>query len=641
MANKSIVKLKPMKPVKPVFLFDAWPLSKKYGIPFSAFQYYEDLVVRVFLFPLLKKKIRSEKGKLKFFYWSPVYERMRTEGISLSSLHPYNNSYIEFIWNWTENFVRRWSTSLFKDLSFDGIKGNLVAKILERRLIEQILVQVFYAVGLIRFCQIHEPDEVILAGFGSTIEFTLDATARSLGLKVTYLIPRCIEKLLVIPIKILLALQNLYDKVSRITQRSEFRNADSIASQSSARNLMFFAFHPTHLSSILPLAKRFGMEGFTASVVVSKYIKHALRNFSTANARLFIFEDYVSGYQREDNLSKLHYAEKRVRKELSQSEYAVCMHSRLGLLMHSILYKWTVRNLTSTISKVLAARRIVKELNPNLVVHVGDGRIRERALILEAHRVGSKTIAIQAGLLGAFFRYEGLPDVIAVFGEAFRRFLIEQGLPSDSVKVTGNPSISLVAKDKFRLERSTKSKRKKIVLYTSQFAWEGIGISRVEKYLLCKEILKISQNQDYFVIVKLHPNDDGMIERTITRNGSPRVIVVKGPGLDKLLTLSDVVVTISSTTALEGLLREKPVVIVNTTGHKAFVNRFAEEDMAVLVDHIGSVAPSIKTILEDKQTLMQLKGNIKKRICNYVCCERDEAINNIINLIKNLSKSSR
>ena len=173
----------------------------------------------------------------------------------------------------------------------------------------------------------------------------------------------------------------------------------------------------------------------------------------------------------------------------------------------------------------------------------------------------------------------GESSKIALFGDSTKNLLISEGVPSEKLVVTGSSKFDdlLHFKDP-RKGRMLRVKygipvEKKVVLVLTSWFVEARLWTVEERRFFVTEIVKASINLgDVQLIFKLHAPHENMEDYhkiLMDYPGSP--LIFNFESLHELISIADIVVSVSSTAALEAMAIDKPVLIVNMDhGSKIF-----------------------------------------------------------------------
>jgi len=232
------------------------------------------------------------------------------------------------------------------------------------------------------------------------------------------------------------------------------------------------------------------------------------------------------------------------------------------------------------------AHRALEVLRPKCVYVVDEYDMWGRALVTTAKRMGIRTIAIQHGAIDA--NHEGyfhlpteisadgrdtfphcpLADITAVYGERWKRILLEHGhYPVGSVEVTGSLPLE------FALQNlpSRELARRTLGLAASDFVVAYFGtpenIHPADRSHL-DAVLWVCGCLHLKLVLKPHPIDQRGYTRysKAVRRANVHAVVVDEGNPWAILAASDVVVSHNSTVALDALALGRPHINLNLSG---------------------------------------------------------------------------
>lgn len=224
-----------------------------------------------------------------------------------------------------------------------------------------------------------------------------------------------------------------------------------------------------------------------------------------------------------------------------------------------------------------AAREMLEEERPKAVVMTYETGTYARATIVAAQEFGIPTVGIQHGLITldsveymhkrtALAPSEDgcpIPTKTAVIGTSSEQLLTKMGsYPPENVVVTGY------------------TKHDDLTHLTREFPLRMVGLDPSQKTIMVasgafhlkygwateydKELLEQLLGVNAQLIVRLHPMEDGIMQRQVVGNRAG-MIIVKGERND-LLWASDIFVTVNSALALDALVLGKPVFMLDPAG---------------------------------------------------------------------------
>lgn len=297
------------------------------------------------------------------------------------------------------------------------------------------------------------------------------------------------------------------------------------------------------------------------------------------------------------------------------------------------------------------ATQMIKKEEPDLILLANEYSWRERSLVIAAKLLNIPVIAIQHGVIHEFHRgymYRKkeitlgcpLPDITAVYGSYYYDLLTGiSSYPKDRVIITGQPRYDHLfeAEQKYsRNEVIGKYKinpNSKIILWTTQC--HGLtmkeNVANFETVFNCMENIK----ENITLIIKQHPGETNkytkMIYRILKKYKINVVITAKDADTYELIYACDVLMTKSSTTALEAILLDKPVIVLNLSGEQD-VNNFVQEGVAKGVYNQKSLEPTIVNLLSNDD----LKIYRQKFISQYLFKNDGMATSRVIQAINRI-----
>jgi len=299
---------------------------------------------------------------------------------------------------------------------------------------------------------------------------------------------------------------------------------------------------------------------------------------------------------------------------------------------------------------------VVKEERPKLILIVDEYGLYGKAAVLAGKINKIQTIAIQHGIIGPYHfgyyhakgeiaegnvikqRYCPIPNKTVVSGRYYKKILIRTGsYPPSSVVIAGQPKYDVLAfSDKIYKKENIYGRlkidpNKKLIFFASQ------PDSPQAKELLFRSVFEaIKKIPNVQMIIKLHPNEyDKSLHEKIAKEVGIDVVITKDINLFELLYACDLMMTSSSTVAIEAMILNKPVVTVNLTGMPDAMP-FAKSGAAIGVYRAEDIYSVIVKALNDEQTRKSLESNRRKFVYDTAFKIDGQASRRIINLIKEM-----
>jgi hypothetical protein len=267
---------------------------------------------------------------------------------------------------------------------------------------------------------------------------------------------------------------------------------------------------------------------------------------------------------------------------------------------------WAVR----AYEEIAAALRATR---PGVVCLYAESSGLGRAALAACRAAGVPTLGIQHGILypGYYSYMHGpddagcpRPDRTAVFGEAARRFLVEAGrYPPESLVVTGSPKFDELLATTRRSDRTVLraelgfAEGDRVLLVASRFhgireTHQSIG-SAFERLVRAADSLERTH-----LVVKPHPaeSDRPYVEAIASLGVRHARVLPPGADLPRLLFACDALVTVESLSAVEALVLDRPLVILNMpTNLRAMV----DAGVALGVSEGEDPRPALEAVLSD------------------------------------------
>jgi len=301
---------------------------------------------------------------------------------------------------------------------------------------------------------------------------------------------------------------------------------------------------------------------------------------------------------------------------------------------------------------VNAAKQIIKKEKPDVVVTTTMHRF-EAAALIAANELGIPSLRIE-DLLGNINR--PFPDKIQVRTITEKKELIEKGISPDKIILKSKiddkeilevanevyntycnlqPSRFAVLCDYTKKNIEKRGLNSNSIVVTGQPAFDKLldfkNIDRNEIYkslnlnvdklivslmsqssIECREsvlralVIAMKKHNDKQLVIKLHPNEDGKIQELILGDMGYKASLVKDIPAPSIIEISDLVVTVSSTTGLEAVVMDKPLIYINLTKEPDFIP-YGEMGIGLGVYEENKVSDTITKIFKDEETKSMLK----------------------------------
>jgi len=304
------------------------------------------------------------------------------------------------------------------------------------------------------------------------------------------------------------------------------------------------------------------------------------------------------------------------------------------------------------VKHIEVAKRMIANEKPSLLLVQNEYGEFERALVVAGKLKGIPTVAVQHGVitpkhLGYMFQKEDrtkvvLPDITCVFGQYYYDLLANESIYKPSqVVVTGQPRYDILyhagriySKDRFLKEYKIDPSHR-VLLWTTQCH----GFSDEENIRNFRVVFEtVEKIENVTLVIKQHPGEDKryteMIRDNLANYKIDAVVTPTSSDTYEQLHACDLLITKSSTTAMEAVALNKPVIVLNLGGEADIVD-YAEQGVALGVYKEEDLNPSIEKLLKDDS---ELAKNRQRYIEKYLYKIDGKATERVIGLIERMIK---
>jgi len=278
------------------------------------------------------------------------------------------------------------------------------------------------------------------------------------------------------------------------------------------------------------------------------------------------------------------------------------------------------------------AERILDEEQPNAVLVSYEAGPYQRALTIQAQRKGILTVGLQHGMIfDNHYDYMHtritndvvadpygftVPKVTCVWGSMWKEVLTETGhYPKDTVVITGNWRYDHIIKimgfmDVQIIKQEFKiAPGKSVVLILS---------SRSDCTRYIRECLMVlAKRPECQALIKLHPSQDAKpVRELLPQFGYSDDALVEGK-LIEAIKIADLVISQTSTSALEAVLLERPLVLVNLNADISWMPPYINDGICLYVTKAAELAEAVEKGLKDEATRERLRKARKEFVYRY------------------------
>lgn len=243
-------------------------------------------------------------------------------------------------------------------------------------------------------------------------------------------------------------------------------------------------------------------------------------------------------------------------------------------------------------------------------------------------------------IVGAEIYGHGECTKMAVFGNATKDLFVSEGISPDKIVVTGNPKF-----DKLFCIKNKNSKKKVcekwnipyheeiILLLTSYFVETGEWSAKQREDFVLAIANATAKLGNSHLMIKIHPPNEQEKDYQQIVHGLKRVpIICKHESLPELLdACSLAIIAFSSTTALEAMALQKPVIIVNLFNNAA--SSIFEMSGSIFVTREEDIFPAMENTLYNSTIRKGMSAKMGKFVFDQSYLQDGQAAKRIAELI--------
>jgi len=276
---------------------------------------------------------------------------------------------------------------------------------------------------------------------------------------------------------------------------------------------------------------------------------------------------------------------------------------------------------------------------PDVVIVLTEG-IMPAKIAVAAARLGKipTLLLLQLGMLGKNYECPSfLADKISVPGDFIKDLVINCGVDAKRVVVTGRPTYDALVRAEDRFDRAEICRRlelnpaRKILVYCT----ENLPLRDTEKIVraICKAMKSLPDVQ---FIIKVHPSELSVsIYHKVAREVGVQPLITKEESIYEILFACDLMITGFSTTALDAMILDKPVITTNFTGLPDPIP-FAESGAAIGVYREKDLEPAIREGLYHDSVKERLRRDREKFVYEQTYLKDGKATERIVDLIEQM-----
>jgi|GEM_PF-957629 len=270
-------------------------------------------------------------------------------------------------------------------------------------------------------------------------------------------------------------------------------------------------------------------------------------------------------------------------------------------------------------------QNFIRERHIRAILLRNDMREFERTAIVAAKMFNIPCLVIQHGILAEEnFVDEMFADATFIWGEASKNWFNPDSVVN-RVFVTGNPRYDYCFKWKPHFTKQDIFDNLKLDINKVTVLFASQAIVKFSSYrtddeneVLTGRVLDFFRTApDYQLIIKIHPYEDiNVYKNVVEQSGLGNVRVVKDVNIIELINSCDLLLTKNSTTGLEAMIFDKPVVTIELGKRREQVP-YGATGAAISVHNTGDIKAAIEKSLKDSKTQELLKANRAKFVYDY------------------------
>ena len=384
--------------------------------------------------------------------------------------------------------------------------------------------------------------------------------------------------------------------------------------------IMFLVFVPRQIAVLAPIIDLLLRdESFEIIVVGSRY-EVWNREVLNKNIRYVEIEKFINS----DILKQT-----QINRELLRSKWRILKNDKK--FQDNIKYKgvsiWEkakdnflnlfIHTFPQLIKQIAIANTVLDKEKPDLIIGADNWDERARIYYLLSRKRCIPTLYVQYGHVSPTERWDFISaDKAAIFDKRTCQSLIRQGADAKKLVVTGNPKFDdLIQKRGFRNDRNTDYNKlkiapnSKVVLFTSQpNVAECFPSEKIRKELIATIYNAVCQMPGVVLIVKPHPGEEAKLHLKLKSkiNSDSIIIAENNSNTHQLLLICDILISFHSTTVLEAIILDKPVIVYKIPDRLGAEHYF-QKDCILEVSSKKEITSGLESIFANSDIAKNLK----------------------------------
>ena len=414
------------------------------------------------------------------------------------------------------------------------------------------------------------------------------------------------------------------------------------------KNVLIFhaGNNPSLIKSILQTYDLFLIESPANKVNFIKNLKNIF--FKTKKAYLLFYPSWISAnIQKKSNraFNQLYISWKNIVKNPSFKKQFQYENVSLWPLIKTKFKHIIFLEFRTLIKWILVMKKILKKNNIGSVIMGTDVPERYMTMSLISSELKIQTVAIQHGVLGHFSgTVPSYSKYFAAWGKISQNTLIEWGMSPKKIVITGSPRFDIyihlnkneILKKKKNVFKDFKiQKNKRLIVFATNY---GVPQYRFNIQDLDSEIIKsfeiifdaIKNIPDIHLIIKFHyaQNSTKFVHELASFCNLDNISFTKDYDIVNLIVACDCFISGESTTVLEAMLAEKPIICVKFN-EREYIPSFFKDDAVYKASNSQELSNRINKALKEpvslknrelflKDHLYRLDGFSTKRVMDLI-----------------------
>lgn len=265
----------------------------------------------------------------------------------------------------------------------------------------------------------------------------------------------------------------------------------------------------------------------------------------------------------------------------------------------------------------------IDEINPDLFLCIEVNNILRNG-VRYCKQKGIPSLVVQHGTpnkysLCAFAPFEG--TCFAAWGQFTKDFLVANGVEESRIIITGGAPFDRIRQlrpDRRQIARELHiDPDKKWILFTTQYVGAGNRPSEEEIFTGVASVAEeMKIYEDYELIYQVHPGQTlEEIQKIVDTVENAKAVVARYKDTEELIAASAGMITFFSTTAIDAILMDKPLLLINLTDDRDFYP-FVGMGAAFGAYTKDEIPGQVKKLLYEPHVLVSNYSKVKEYI-NY------------------------